>query len=88
MGTLFLAVLGWELVANAGAFLYGVPASFAVLLAVPILVLLATVASVVLAVRGWRDAGRSARVHHVVLLLGLAAFGWFVWHWNLVGWQY
>jgi hypothetical protein len=41
-----------------------------------------------LAVRGWREATRWARLHQVVLLLGLAMFTWFVGQWNLLGWQY
>jgi hypothetical protein len=28
-----------------------------------------------------------ARVHQVALLTGLATLAWFLWQWNLIGWQ-
>jgi len=88
LGVVFVVLLTVEVIENSGAFLYGVPVSFRLLLIVPILVLLAWGASMVLAVRGWRDAGRWARVHQVVLFVGLGTFTWFVWQWNLLGWQF
>jgi CubicO group peptidase (beta-lactamase class C family) len=88
LGVVFIVSLVAEIIVNNDAFLYGIPTSFTLLLAVPILVLLAWAASMVLAVRGWREAGRWARVHQVVLFAGLATFTWFVWQWNLLGWQF
>jgi CubicO group peptidase (beta-lactamase class C family) len=88
LGVVFVGLLTVEVIENSGAFLYGVPLSFRLLLIVPMLVLLAFVASVVLAVRGWRDAGRWARVHQVLLFVSLGTFTWFVWQWNLLGWQF
>jgi hypothetical protein len=88
LGVAFLMLLAAEVIWNSPAFLYGVPLSFRLLLVLPVVAVLAGAAAVVLAVRGWREATRWARLHQVVLLLGLAMFTWFVWQWNLLGWQY
>jgi hypothetical protein len=47
-------------------------------------------AALVGTVRGWRGSGAGivARVHQVALFAGLATFAWFVWQWNLIGWQF
>jgi len=86
----FLGALFATLTGNTDDFLYRVPTSFALLLAVPVVGLAAAAVATALTVGGWRGsgAGVAARVHQVVLLLGLAAFTWFGWQWNLIGWQY
>jgi hypothetical protein len=60
------------------------------LLAVPVVALLASVAALACTVAGWRDAGAgvTGRVHQLGLLAGLAALAWFLWQWNLIGWQF
>ena len=88
LGLAFLVGLGYELLANSATFLYGVPFTFRLLMIVPVLVLLAGVAALVFAVRGWRTAGRAARIHQVTLFAALAAFAWFLGEWNLIGWQF
>jgi CubicO group peptidase (beta-lactamase class C family) len=86
LGLGFLVGLGAMLSGDTSGYLYGAPASFRLLLAVPLIVFVAATAGAAGTVLGWRGAGVVARVHQVVLLGGLAAFGWFVWQWNLVGW--
>jgi hypothetical protein len=88
LGLAFLVGLGYELLANSAAFLYGVPFTFRLLMIVPVLVLLAGVAALIFAVRGWRAAGLPARIHQVTLFAALAAFAWFLGEWNLIGWQF
>jgi hypothetical protein len=90
LGVVFLALLMLTLVEGSGEFLCGVPLSFRLLLAVPIVVLAAALASLACTVRGWRGSGAGvvARVHQVLLLAGMVALGWFLWQWNLVGWQF
>ena len=90
LGVVFLLGLFGIVLGQSGEFLYGVPVAFSLLLAVPIVVLAAGVGAVVCTVRGWRGSGAGvvARVHQVVLLIGLVALGWFLWQWNLLGWQY
>jgi hypothetical protein len=72
-----------------GDFLYGVPLSFTLLLVTPILVLLASAAALGYTVIGWQASGSSVigRVHQVAQLAGLTALTWFLWQWNLIGWQ-
>jgi hypothetical protein len=71
------AVLTW----GGAAFLYGVPVYFTVLLAVPVLVLLAAATALGYTVIGWRASGAGvlARIHQVGLLVGLTALAWFLW---------
>jgi hypothetical protein len=90
LGLVFLLGLAAVLLGDTSEFLYGVPVSFRLLLALPVVILLMAVGALVCTVRGWRGsgAGRTARVHQVVLFLGLAALTWFVWQWNLIGWQF
>lgn len=85
----FLFALAFVLVAGSADFLYGVPPSFTILLAVPIVALLAAAAALVYTVTGWRrsGAGLAARIHQITLLISLAALTWFLWQWNLIGWQ-
>lgn len=88
LGVVFLLGLFGIVLGQSGEFLFGVPVVFGLLLAVPIVVLAAGVGAVVCTVRGWRGSGVVARVHQVVLLVGLVALAWFLWQWNLLGWQY
>jgi len=90
LGIVFLLALTWTVVEGSGEFLYGLPVTFTLLLAVPVVVLAAAVGAAVCTVRGWRGSGASvvARVHQVVVLAGMVALGWFFWQWNLIGWQY
>ncbi len=87
VGLTFLVLLAVEVFAVD--FLYGWPASFIALLALPVVALLTAGAAVVFTAAGWRGAGASvaARVHQSVLLAGLVALAWFLWQWNLIGWQ-
>jgi len=88
LGLGFLVGLALTLFGDTGEYLYGAPLRFQLLLAAPVLVLVAATAGVVCTVAGWRDAGAGvpARVHQVVLLGGIAALAWFTWQWNLIGW--
>jgi len=88
LGLAFLGGLAVTLYGDTGEYLYGAPLGFQVLLAVPVVVLVAAAAAAVCTVTGWRDAGArvSARIHQVVLLGGIAALAWFAAQWNLIGW--
>jgi len=90
LGVAFLAALAATLLGNTDEFLYHVPPSFRLLLGVPVIVLGAAVVATALTVKGWRGskAGVIARVHQITLLTGVAALAWFLWQWNLIGWQY
>jgi CubicO group peptidase (beta-lactamase class C family) len=90
LGAGFLAALAAVVFTGTGEFLYGVPRSFVLLLAVPIVALLAALAALACTIAGWRDAGAGvvARIHQLGLLAGLAALAWFLWQWNLIGWQF
>jgi hypothetical protein len=90
LGLGFLVLLLVQLLGDTGDFLYGAPAHFAMLLALPIVVMLMAAAGMVLTVRGWRAAAvtLTARLHQVMLLIGLSTFVGFCWQWNLIGWQY
>jgi CubicO group peptidase (beta-lactamase class C family) len=89
LGVTFLGGLIITLLTRSGEFLYGVPLSFRLLLGVPVVALAAAVAAVVVTVKGWRGsgAGVAARIHQVALLAGMVALTWFLWQWNLLGWQ-
>jgi len=90
LGVAFLALVFVELLVNTGDFLYGAPTSFALVLALPLLVLGLTAGGLYCSVRGWNASGVTtlARVHQATLVAGLAAFTWFIVEWNLLGWQY
>jgi CubicO group peptidase (beta-lactamase class C family) len=90
LAALFLVLLFVEVMGDTSAFLYAVPTGFALLLALPILVILAAGAGLVFTVRGWRAAaGRlTARIHQLTLLVAICAFVGFCGLWNLLGWQY
>jgi hypothetical protein len=90
LGVAFLAALTATLVGDTDEFRYHVPLSFRLLLGVPIVVLVAAAVAAGLTVRGWRGSGAGvvARVHQVALFAGIAALTWFLWQWNLIGWQY
>jgi CubicO group peptidase (beta-lactamase class C family) len=90
LGVAFLAALTAILVGNTDEFQYHVPPSFRLLLAVPVVALGAGLAAAALTVPGWRNssAGIVARIHQVVMLGGVVALAWFLWQWNLIGWQY
>jgi hypothetical protein len=90
LGIVFLFGLTVIVIGGSGEFIFGVPVSFGLLLAIPIIVLAAAAAALACTITGWRGSGAGivAGVHQVVLLLGITAFAWFVWQWNLLGWQY
>jgi hypothetical protein len=89
VGLAFLVLLAAVVLYDTGEFLYGVPRSFTALLALPVVALLAAGTAVAFTVAGWRGAGASvtARIHQLFLLAGLAPLTWFLWQWNLIGWQ-
>jgi len=90
LAVLFLALLLVQLVGDTSAFLYGVPTGFALLLALPIMVILVSGTGLLFTVRGWRAPAvrRAARVHQVSLLVAVCAFVGFCGVWNVIGWQY
>jgi CubicO group peptidase (beta-lactamase class C family) len=90
LGVVFAAGLTAVLLGNTDDYLFGVPVSFRLLLCLPIVVLATAIAATICTVTAWRraEAGTVARIHQVALLAGLAAFGWFLWHWNLIGWNF
>jgi CubicO group peptidase (beta-lactamase class C family) len=90
LGLAFLVLLAAVLFGDTSAFLYGPPLGFRILLGLPVLMLVISGAALVGTVRGWRGSGAGivARVHQVALFAGLATFAWFVWQWNLIGWQF
>jgi CubicO group peptidase (beta-lactamase class C family) len=90
VGIVFAVALFNVLVTGGDEFLYGAPASFRLLLVLPILVLLAFAGSVAYTVVGWRGSGAGvvARIHQVTIVVGLSALTWFLWQWNLIGWQF
>lgn len=90
LGVVFLVSLTATLLAGGDEFLFGVPVSFQLLLAVPIVILLAATGAVACTITGWRRSGAGvvARVHQVAVLAGMVALAWFLWQWNLIGWQY
>jgi hypothetical protein len=77
------------LLGDTSDYLYAAPLSFRLLLGVPIVVIVMAVGAAASTAWAWRTsgAGRFARGHQVALLLGLVALGWFLWQWNLIGWQ-
>jgi CubicO group peptidase (beta-lactamase class C family) len=89
LGVVFLAGLIITIVTQSSEFLYAVPLSFRLLLGVPVVALAAAVTATGLTVKGWRGsgAGVAARIHQVSLLAGMVALTWFLWQWNLLGWQ-
>jgi hypothetical protein len=90
LGVAFLAALTATLIGNTDEFQYHVPLSFRLLLAVPVIAVGAGLAGTALTVKGWRNssAGIVARIHQVAMLGGVVALAWFLWQWNLIGWQY
>ena len=90
LGVVFLALLLLTVIEGSGEFLFGVPLSFRLLLAVPIVVLAGATAGLACTVKGWRGSGAGivARVHQILVLAGLVALAWFLWQWNLIGWQF
>jgi CubicO group peptidase (beta-lactamase class C family) len=90
LGVAFLVGLTATLAGDTDEFLYRVPVGFRLLLGVPLVALGLAAAATVLTVLAWRrsGAGVAARVHQVTLITGMAALAWFLWQWNLIGWQY
>lgn len=86
-GILFILGFFAQLFGNTSDFLYGLPVLFKVVLLVPFAVLLAGAVSLGYTVSGWRAAGVGvlARIHQVVLLVGLVTLAWFILEWNLIG---
>jgi hypothetical protein len=90
IGLLFLGLFVVTLLGDTSAFLDAVPASFRLLLVLPVLSAVLAVASAGLTVTAWRSGPIAvrARAHQAVVLTGLLALIWFGWHWNLLGWQF
>jgi hypothetical protein len=90
LGVAFLVALAAVLAGNTDEFLYHVPVGFRLLLGVPLVALGLAAAATVLTVMAWRRSGAGiiARVHQITLLTGMGALAWFLWQWNLIGWQY
>ena len=90
LSLVFLVLLAAVLLGDTSAFLYGVPLGFRLLLCLPVIVLVTAGVALVGTVVRWRASGAGviARAHQIALLAGLATFAWFVWQWNLIGWQF
>jgi CubicO group peptidase (beta-lactamase class C family) len=89
LGLVFVISLAGVLLGDSSSFLYGYPLTFRLLLLVPIVALLTAVAAVACTVKGWRGSGAGVvvRIHQVALLTGVVVLAWFLWQWNLIGWQ-
>jgi CubicO group peptidase (beta-lactamase class C family) len=95
VGVVFVIALGAVLFGDTGEFLYAVPVSFRLILLLPLATLTLTGAAVLCTIAGWRGSSARntaprtvARVHQIVVLLGLCALAWFLFQWNLVGWDF
>jgi CubicO group peptidase (beta-lactamase class C family) len=90
LGIAFLVGLAVTLFGDTTEFLYRVPLGFRLLLAVPVIALGTGAVAVAYTIKGWRGSGAGvvARIHQVTLLAGVVALTWFLWQWNLLGWQY
>ena len=89
LAVVFLVLVLVVLLGDTSAYLYGVPLNFQLLLALPIVVLLGGTAALAGTVIGWRRSGAGVivRSHQIAVLISLAAFAWFTWQWNLIGWR-
>ena len=89
LAVVFLVLLLVVLLSDTSTYLYGVPLNFRLLLTLPIVVLLGGTAALAGTVIAWRrpGAGLIARSHQIAVLISLAAFAWFTWQWNLIGWH-
>jgi CubicO group peptidase (beta-lactamase class C family) len=89
LGVLFLGGLTATLLGQTDEFLFQVPLTFTLLLALPVLALAVATAATGLTVTSWRGAGAgvTARIHQVIVLTGMVALTGFLWQWNLLGWQ-
>jgi CubicO group peptidase (beta-lactamase class C family) len=90
VGLAFLVLLLVALLGDVSDYIYGAPVRFSVLFVLPLLALAMGAASIGATVVSWRSSGAGvvARVHQVVVLVGLVALTWFVWQWNLIGWRF
>jgi CubicO group peptidase (beta-lactamase class C family) len=90
LAVVFLGLLLVQLIGDTSDFLYGVPLGFALLLILPIAVMVAAGAGLVVTVLTWRSpgVGLTAQIHQVTLFLAIGAFAAFCGVWNLFGWQY
>ncbi|GAA2637614.1 serine hydrolase domain-containing protein [Actinomadura fulvescens] len=88
LGLVFLVLLFVQVLGDTSVFLYGMPLSFRVLLALPIVLLVVGACASFYTAKAWRGsgAGVTARIHQIGLLTGLAALAWFLWQWNLLAW--
>jgi hypothetical protein len=86
-GAAFLVLVAVQLFGDVRDYLFSVPLSFRLTLALPFLVGVLALAGVAGTVAGWREPGVRvlARVHQVALLTGTAAVLWFALQWSLVG---
>jgi hypothetical protein len=86
VGLGFLVLVGLRLFGDVRDFLYSIPTSFRLVLALPFLVGALGLVALGGTVVGWREARWLARIHQVLLLGGTAAVLWFAAEWNLIGW--
>ena len=75
---------------NAQNIAYGVPMSLKILLVLPILGGVLTVAAIVYTISIWkkRGVGMAARLHYSLVTVVFIAFLWYLHYWNLLGFQY
>ncbi len=67
--------------------LYGVPAAARLVFFIPFIVILLTIVTMIMMVLAWKNKywNTWGRVHYSLVALALSFYTWFVWFWNLVG---
>jgi CubicO group peptidase (beta-lactamase class C family) len=90
IGLIFLVLLGAVLAGDTSEFTYGAPAGFQVLLVLPLVFAVLTIAALITTAAAWRQGpvGVLVRSHQLLLLVALLAMAWFCLQWNLVGWRF
>ena len=70
--------------------LFGVSLIYRLVLALPVLAAVLTVAAGVYTVLAWKDDfwGLAGRVHYTLVTVAAVAFVWFLNYWNLLGWRF
>jgi CubicO group peptidase (beta-lactamase class C family) len=69
---------------------FGVSLIYRLVLALPVLAAVLTVAALVYTVLAWKDRfwGLAGRVHYTLVTVAAVAFVWFLNYWNLLGWRF
>jgi hypothetical protein len=85
----FLVLLAWRVLGDTSDYIYGLPVIMQVILTLPLAAVAILPVSLTYTAPRWRAAaaGLTARMHQIVLLLGLTVFVVFAYSWDLIGWQ-